>query len=157
MLKTPEVENLFGIFPSSWATNYDDPNIGPDQNRARVRNEGMGLGLLIGLCEGLLRVGKAITDTNAASRFIGKDDYAKQYFEKIQNDEFSKIKYSEDPIEDAMLRSEARTSRSLDELGEFYVAQKNQANIAEGKPFQTVDELEFEGPVKGIHDSFDPL
>ena len=157
MLKTPEGENLFGIFPSSWATNYDDPNIGPDQNRARVRNEGMGLGLLMGLGEGLLRVGKAITDTNAASRFIGKDDYAKQYFEKIQNDEFSKIKYSEDPIEDALLRSEARSDRSLDELGEFYIARKNKDNIAEGKPFQTADELEFEGPVKGIHDSFDQL
>ena len=55
------------------------------------------------------------------------------------------------------MRSEARAERSLDELGEFYVARANEKNIAEGKPFQTADELEFEGPVKGIHDSFDQL
>ena len=157
MLKTPEGENLFGIFPSSWATDNKSGNVGPDQNRARVRNEGMGLGLFMGIGEGLLRIGKAIADTNAATKWISKDDTAKQYFENIQTDEFSKTKYSDDHIEDAMLRSEARTSRSLDELGEFYVAKRNEANIAEGKPFQTADELEFEGPVKGIHDSFDQL
>ena len=157
LLKTPEAENLFGIFPSSWATDYKSGNVGPDQNRARVRNEGFGLGLLMGIGEGIVKIGKAVTDTKAATKWIAKDDTAKAYFDKIKDDEFASIKYSEDPIEDAMLRSEARASRSLDELGEFYVAKRNEANIAEGKPFQTADEMEFEGPVKGIHDSFDPL
>ena len=157
LLKTPEAENLFGIFPSSWATDYKSGNVGPDQNRARVRNEGFGLGLLMGIGDGLLKILGAVTDTGAATKWIAKDDTAKAYFDKIKDDEFASIKYSEDPIEDAMLRSEARASRSLDELGEFYVAKRNEANIAEGKPFQTADEMEFEGPVRGIHDSFDPL
>ena len=157
LLKTPEGENLFGIFPSSWATDYKSGNVGPDQNRARVRNEGFGLGLLMGIGDGLLKILGAVTDTGAATKWIAKDDTAKAYFDKIKDDEFASIKYSEDPIEDAMLRSEARASRSLDELGEFYVAKRNEANIAEGKPFQTADEMEFEGPVRGIHDSFDPL
>ena len=157
LLKTPESERLFGIFPSSWATDNTSGNVGPDQNRARVRNEGMGLGLLMGIGEGLLKTVGAIVDTDAATKWISKDDTAKKYFEKIQNDEFAQTKFSEDPIQDAVLRSEARTERSMDELGEFYVARANQKNIEEGLPFQTADELEFEGPVKGIHDTFDQV
>ena len=158
ILQTPEGENLFGIFPSSWATDYSKTgNIGPDQNRARVRNEGMGLGLFMGIGEGLVKIARAVSSTSDATRYVAKDDLAKQYFEKIKTDEFAQTKYSEDPIQDAVLRSDARSNASLDELGEFYVARANRKNIEEGLPFQTADELEFEGPVKGIHDSFDPL
>ena len=45
-LGTPENEALFGLFPSSWATNSTD---GPDEKNAKIRNEGMGLGLFSGI------------------------------------------------------------------------------------------------------------
>ena len=154
-LGTPENERLFGIFPSSWATNSLD---GPDEKNAKIRNEGMGLGLFSGIAEGIVKMGAAIVDTNAATKFLPKNVAEQEYLEKIaKGDQFTNTKYSDDPVQDAVMRSEARTEYNLDELGEFYVARANQDNIANGKPFQTADELEFEGPVKGIHDSFDQL
>jgi len=155
LFKTPENERLFGIFPSSWATNSTD---NPDEKGAKIRNEGMGLGMFSGIAEGLVKVGAAVVDTGAATKFLPRNIAEQEYLAKIaQGDEFTNVKFSEDPIQDAVMRSEARAERSLDELGEFYVARANEKNIAEGKPFQTADELEFEGPVKGIHDSFDQL
>jgi len=129
LLKTPESERLFGIFPSSWATDNTSGNVGPDQNRARVRNEGMGLGVLAGLADGLVRVVGASMDTRAATKWVAKDDLAKKWFEKIQNDEFAQTKYSEDPIQDSLLRSESRIEHTIDELGEFYVARANQRTL----------------------------
>ena len=154
-LGTPENERLFGLFPSSWSTGTTD---NPDEKAARIRNEGMGLGLFSGIAEGIVKMGAAIADTNAATKFLPKNVAEQEYLEKIaKGDQFTNIKYSDDPIQDAVMRSEARAEYNLDELGEYYVARKNADNIAEGKPFQTADELEFEGPVKGIHDSFDQL
>ena len=151
-LKTPEGERLFGIFPSDWATN---PNNTPDENRAKNRNEGFGLGWLTGIAQGLGEVVSASSSVRRSTQYLAKDDSAAAYFAKRQGDEFSNTKYSDDPIEDAVARSEARTQHNLDELGEFYVAKYNEQALAKGEPFQTADEIPFEGPVKGIHDSFD--
>ena len=150
--QTPESERLFGIFPASLATNDTDS---PELKRAKNRNEGFGLGLLTGIGEGVIRVASAAAGTRQATKWITKDSAAAKYFEKIQNDKFSKTKFSEDPLEDSILRSEARAQANLDELGEFYVAKYNEAEINNGGRFLTVDEIPFEKPVKGIHDQFD--
>ena len=152
MLKTPESEHLFGIFAPDWATQPEDSE---DMKRAKNRNEGFGLGILSGLGIGLAKVAGAAVDTRLATKYHGANAADTEYLNKITKDEFSNIKYSDDPIEDAVARSEARTQRNLDELGEFTVAKMNEANMVEGKPFQTADELEFTEPAKGIHDNFD--
>ena len=153
LFKTPEDERLFGIFPSSWSTGTTN---NPDEKGARIRNEGMGLGFFSGVAEGLVKIAAAVVDTGAATKFLPKNVAEQEYLAKLaEGDEFTNVKFSDDPIQDSILRSEARTERSLDELGEFYVAKANEKNIAEGKPFQTADELDFPEPVKGIHDQFD--
>ena len=153
LFKTPEDEKLFGIFPSSWSTGTTN---NPDERASRIRNEGMGLGFFSGVAEGLVKIVAAAADTTAATRFLPRNVAEQEYLARIANgDEFTNVKYSDDPIQDSILRSEARTERSLDELGEYYIAKANEDNIANGRPFQTADELEFEGPVKGIHDQFD--
>ena len=152
-LGTPEGENLFGIFPSDWATSDTDS---PDEKRAKNRNEGFGLGMFSGIAEGLVRVIAAAKSTRRITTKIRIKGDNGSYSVRSLGDEFSDIKYSDDAIEDELLRSEARTQRNLDELGEFYVAKMNEGNIAEGRPYQQVTEMEFpDGPVKGIHDQFD--
>lgn len=151
-LNTPEGEALFGIIPESMATLDTDS---PDQKRAKNRNEGFGFGLLTGFADGIIRTVGAAFGTRNATRWMPRDSAAADYFEKIKNDEFSKIKYSDDPLEDSILRSEARSQANLDQLGEFYVAKYNEANISNGGRFLTADEIPFEAPVKGIHDQFD--
>lgn len=152
IFKTPESEMLFGISHPSWATQEGDSE---DERRAKNRNEGLGLGILSGIGLGLGKIAAAGIDTRLATRYVGANAADTEYLNKVVKDEFQTTKYSDDPIEDAVARSEARTQRNLDELGEFTVAKMNEANMVEGKPFQTADELEFNEPVKGIHDSFD--
>ena len=109
-----------------------------------------------GLAEGLVRVLRARQGVRRITTRIRTKDASGEYVTRTLGDEFSDIEYSLDPIEDALLRSEARTQRNLDELGEFYVAKANEANLAAGRPYQQVTEMEFpDGPVKGIHDQFD--
>ena len=152
-LRTPEGERLFGIFPADWATSDRDS---PDEKRAKNRNEGFGLGMFSGVAEGLVRVFAAAKSTQRITTKIRTKDTSGAYVTRTLGDEFTDIKYSDDPIEDSILRSEARTQRNLDELGEFYVAKQNEANLAAGQPYQQVTEMEFpDGPVKGIHDQFD--
>ena len=151
-LGTKDSENLFGIFPPDWSTKENDP----DGNRQKNAAEGFGLGILVGIGEGISTLAKGISDTNKATRFVPKDNSSKQYFESLKHDEFSKIKYDDDPVADSMLRAEARHQAALDDLADYVLVKRNEQNITSGAPFQRLDELEYEVPVKGVHeDGFD--
>ena len=152
-LKTPDSENLFGLLPGHWATLDIDT---PDDKRRKNVNEGFGLGLLVGLGEGLHLLGKGIARTNDATKWVPKSHKAKKYFDSIKKDSLSKIKYSDNPLEDSLLRAEARQQAALDDLGEYYMVQRNTENLTAGQPFQRLDEMEFDQPIKGVHeDAFD--
>lgn len=151
-LGTKDSEKLFGIFPGSWATQANDP----DGNRRKNAMEGFGLGILVGIGEGVTKLARGISGTNEATKFVPKNNSSKEYFESLKKDEFSKIKYDDDPMRDALLRAEARHQAALDDLADYVLVRRNAENVATGQPFQQFHEMEFEVPVKGVHeDAFD--
>lgn len=151
-LGTKDSEKLFGIFPGSWATQKNDP----DGNRRKNAMEGFGLGIVVGIGEGLTKLARGISGTNEATKFVPKNNAAKDYFESLKKDEFSKIKYDDDPMVDSLLRAEARNQAALDDLADYVMVKRNAENVETGQPFQQFHEMEFEVPVKGVHeDAFD--
>ena len=133
LLSTPENENLFGVFPPDWATLDDDH---PDVVRSKNRNEGIGLGLFSDVLLGAARFLRGRKGLKDATRWVPEDELSKNYFEK--NLELDTL--SEDPIEDAVLKSVAKRSTALDELGSYNFANNY--------------DIENPTPQKGVHDLY---
>lgn len=132
LLSTPENENLFGIFPPDWATLDDDH---PDVVRSKNRNEGIGLGLasdvLLGAAK-FLRGRKGVKD---ATRWVPEDELAKKYFD----DNLDLDTVSDDPIEDAVLKSVAKRTTALDDVGRYNFA--NNYDVTNPTPQKGVHDL----------------
>ena len=127
--------------PNTWATQDSDS---PDIKRAKNANEGVGLNLLSDIFIGTSKIVKAGLNLNKATSYIPKNENAIEYFKKVGSDELENIKFSENPVEDAILRGDARQKKALDELGEYFT---NKADLEGG----------FTEPKLGVHDVFDPL
>ena len=149
---TPEGSKIFGIWgPDVYTMDSDSP----DLKRSKNRNEGLMLGWASALLEGAGRIGIGAMKTRAATKWVPKTSESKRYFDSIMSDEFADVKFSDNVIEDTILRSEARQEKALDELGDYFMVKQNEANLDEALPLQTVDQMEFDQPVKGVHDMFD--
>ena len=149
-LGTEEGQKTLGIFPEHWATGSGDS---PDEKRHKNAMEGFGLGIISGIAEGMYLIGKGIKDTNAATKYVPKDEVAEEFFNNFKNPDAEKL--SDDPITDRVLKAQRRQEAAMDEIGEYFINKKNEANLDEGLPYQTADEIQFDEPVKGIHTSFD--
>lgn len=132
LLSTPENENLFGIFPPDWATLDDDH---PDVVRSKNRNEGIGIGLasdvLLGAAK-FLRARKGVKDT---TRWVPEDELASRYFDENLSVDI----LSEDPIEDTVLKSVAKRSAALDDVGKYNFA--NNYDVTNPAPQKGVHDL----------------
>lgn len=133
LLGTRENENLFGIFPPDWATLDDDH---PDVVRSKNRNEGIGIGLFSDVLLGAARFLRARSGVKKATKWVPEDELAEKYFdENIDVDSLS-----DDPIEDAVLKSVAKRSAALDDLGTYNFTN----NYDAANPT----------PQKGVHDLY---
>ncbi len=149
---TEEGAKIFGIFgPDLYTMDSDSP----DLKRSKNRNEGILMGWASSLLEAAGSIGIGGVKTYAATRWIPKDEEAIKYFDRIKADEFAGIKYSDNVVEDTILRSQARQEKALDELGNYFFVKEAEAQLDQGLPIRDVDSIEFQEPVKGIHDMFD--
>lgn len=110
--------NTYRFIPNSIATGSSDS---AEQKKNKNVREGAFLNIIAGFIESLVRLGKHGKSLDDATRnFIPENELAKSM--QVE-DEFSKKIFSENPLEDELLRYTARNEKALDELGEFYLRQ----------------------------------
>jgi len=104
--------------PNSIATTEDDT---PGEKRSKNVNEGAIFGVLSSVVEGAAYLTKAGRSMKRTSQFVpGKEGY--KNIEKLTKDEFTDIKFSDNPIEDEVLRGYARKEKELNLLNEYYIS-----------------------------------
>lgn len=110
----------FQWIPRSIATG---PGDSADKKRALNVKEGALLSWMTSLFEGLALLGRhGASLKRGASKFIPKDELAKTNLKKLTTDEFTDVKFDDDPIADQVLRTQARQQKELDNLGEYWLA-----------------------------------
>ena len=85
----------------------------------------------------LTKAGKSVKRT---TNMLSADPSNQAVLNKLTKDEFSDIKFSDNPLEDSVLRGAARKEKELDALGEYLKSRKGDSNE----------------PLLGVHDVFDP-
>ena len=111
---------FFQWIPDSIATNDTDS---PSQKRTKNVREGALLQTFGSMIEGLAMIagaGKSIK--RAGTQFIPKNELAAKNINNLTTDEFSDIKFDDDPVTNAILKSKARDQKALDDLGKHYLA-----------------------------------
>ena len=96
--------------PNSIATNDDDT---PGEKRSKNVNEGAIFGVIGSLVEGFAYLTKAGRSLKKTSKFVPSNEYT--------SDKFDAIKYSDNPVEDQVLRDYARKEEELNQLSEYYL------------------------------------
>ena len=122
--------------PNSWATNPDDE---PDQKRSKHVNEGAFLGVLSGVIEGAAKLTGAVKSLRKTSEWIPESELAKKNIDALTTDELSLTKFSDNPIEDSVMRNMARQEKELDNVASYFT--RNGEELTE--------------PTMGVHDLFD--
>ena len=108
---------------NSVATNDKDT---PDQKRSKNLNEGAIFNVFSSIIEGsayLLKAQKSLTRT---TKFVASEPSAQKKLDSLTKDKFTDVKFSDNPIEDSVLRNEARKQDDLDKLG-MYLKSKGEA------------------------------
>ena len=108
----------FQWIPNSIATTDDDS---PGEKRAKNVNEGAIFGLLSSVVEGAAYIAGAGRSMKRASKFTAAKGGNKN-INDLAKDEFTDIKFSDKPVEDAVLRNYARKEKELNLLNEYYVS-----------------------------------
>ncbi len=108
----------FQWIPNSIATTDDDS---PGEKRAKNVNEGAIFGLLSSVVEGAAYITGAGRSMKRASKFNAAKGGNKN-INDLAKDEFTDIKFSDKPVEDAVLRNYARKEKELNLLNEYYVS-----------------------------------
>ena len=109
----------FQWIPESIATNKDDS---AGEKRAKNVAEGAIFNVLASIIEGaayLTRAGRSVSKT---SEFIPSKNNGVNNVNELGKDEFSDIKFSENPVEDSVLRNYARKEKELNLLNEYYIS-----------------------------------
>ena len=123
--------------PNNWATQDGDS---PDVKRSKNINEGAIFGLVGHVIEGMAFLTKAGKSVKRTTNMLSADPSNQAVLNKLTKDEFSDIKFSDNPLEDSVLRGAARKEKELDALGEYLKSRKGDSNE----------------PLLGVHDVFDP-
>ena len=109
--------------PNSVATNDKDT---PDQKRSKNLNEGAIFNVFSSIIEGsayLLKAQKSLTRT---TKFVASEPSAQKKLDLLTKDKFTDVKFSDNPIEDSVLRNEARKQDDLDKLGMYFKSKNDQ-------------------------------
>ena len=108
----------FQWIPNSIATTDDDS---PGEKRAKNVNEGAIFGMLSSIVEGAAYLTGAGRSMKRAAKFTAAKGGNKN-INDLAKDEFTDIKFSDNPIEDATLRNYARKEKELNLLNEYYIS-----------------------------------
>ena len=103
--------------PNSIATNDDDT---PGEKRAKNVNEGAIFNVVAGIVEGVAYLTKAGRSVKRTSKFVPSKENGVSNINELAKDEFTDIKFSDNPIEDQVLRSYARKEKELNLLSRYY-------------------------------------
>ena len=120
-------DNVFGVLknyfpktyqwiPDSWATNADDS---PGEKRSKNVAEGAIFNVFASVIEGAAYLLKGSRSIKRSSQFISKTN---KNIDTIVKDEFTDIKFSNNPMEDNVLRNYARKEKELNLLNEYYIS-----------------------------------
>ena len=109
----------FQWIPTSVATTDDDT---PGEKRAKNVNEGAIFGMLSSIVEGAAYLTGAGRSMSRTSKFIPSKGNGNKNINDLAKDEFTDIKFSDKPVEDAVLRNYARKEKELNLLNEYYVS-----------------------------------
>ena len=141
-------DNLFGtlkkywprtyqFIPETWATNDGDS---PDIKRQKNVNEGAILGILSSVVEGVAYITRAGKSLKRVTKLTSENPQLQKRLDGLTKDEFSDVKFAENPIEDTIMRNAARREQELDNLG-AYLKRTDPNN---------------KNPILGVDDVFDP-
>lgn len=109
--------------PNSIATNDKDT---PDQKRSKNLNEGAIFNVFSSIIEGSAYLFKAQKSLTRTTKFIASEPSAQKKLDQLTKDKFTDVKFSDNPIEDSVLRNEARKQDDLDKLG-MYLKSKGES------------------------------
>ena len=107
--------------PESWTSD----KLSPDQKHAANIREGGRLGFFGSILEGMVKIGRASRGTSKVTQYLAEVPSNQKVLNELVTDPLDSVKYSDDPIEDALLRSEARQVRDENLLSKFFI-NKNQ-------------------------------
>jgi len=111
----------FQWIPESIATNNDDT---PGEKRTKNVNEGAIFGVLASVVEGIAYLTKAGSSLQRTAKFVPAKDSSTstKALKELTEDEFTNVKFSDKPVEDATLRGFARKEHELNQLSEYYLS-----------------------------------
>ena len=109
----------FQWIPASVATTDDDS---AGEKRAKNVNEGAIFGMLSSIVEGAAYLTGAGRSMSRTSKFIPSKGSGAKNINDLAKDEFTDIKFSDNPVEDAVLRNYARKEKELNLLNEYYIS-----------------------------------
>ena len=123
-----EDENALGLLKAYWpqtyqwipdsiATNKDDS---PGEKRSKNVAEGAVFNIMASIIEGAAYILKAQRSVKSTSKFIPSKVNGVSGLEDLVKDEFTDIKFSDNVIEDSVLRSTARKQKELNLLNEYF-------------------------------------
>ena len=119
-------------YPQDWATlDSDSPEVKLQKNR----NEGVGLGLATDIIPAIGRLFRTRQNIKSATKWVPKNEIGKNWLTKKN----SKVKLSDDPLENDVLQSAKKRDDELGELGYSKVID---------------DSIDTTQPTKGVHDLF---
>ena len=124
-------DNLLGTLKTYWPKTYqwvpDSIATGKDDSAGDKRSknvaEGAIFSVLSSIIEGaayILKGGRSIS--KARSKFIPAKENAVKNIEELVKDEFSDVKFSDNPVEDSILRQYARKEKELELLSAYYIS-----------------------------------
>ena len=125
----------YQFIPDVWATGDGDS---PDIKRSKNVNEGAVFGTLGHIVEGVAFLAKSHRSVKKAA-LIASDVGNQKRLDELTKDEFTDIKFSDNPIEDSVMRNTARREKELDNLGTYL----------------KVTNPDSKEPLLGVHDVFD--
>jgi len=109
----------FQWIPNSIATDEDDS---AGEKRAKNVNEGAIFGVLSSIVEGAAYLTKAGRSVKRTSKFIPSKENGVKNINELTKDEFTDIKFSDNPVEDEVLRGYARKEKELNLLNDYYLS-----------------------------------
>ena len=123
-------DNLLGVLKGYWpktyqwipdsiATNADDS---AGEKRAKNVAEGAIFNVLSSIIEGAAYITKGGRSISRTSKFITSKESAVKNINELTTDEFTNIKFSDNSIEDSVLRNYARKEKELNLLSEYYIS-----------------------------------
>ena len=127
----------FQWIPDRYATTDADS---PDLKRQKNVNEGAIFGMLSSIVEGVAYLTRAGRSLKRTSQIVGQSEAHTKRLNEMVKDEFTDVKFSDNPIEDSILRNYARKEKALNELGGYYIDTQGE---------------DFTEPIVGVHDVFD--